>query len=98
MGCARLKTDAKPSRVAFALACLWYHGATSRGLPGRRFGVSFRDALAIPNRLLHDKPVPLANMRSHDRNRVFVCCSNPAALDWKRPYNALPIPGKPNRR
>ncbi len=27
--------------------------------------------------LLHDKPVPLSNMRSHGRNRVFVCCSNP---------------------
>jgi hypothetical protein len=32
----------------------------------------------IPNLLLRDKPVPLANMRSHGRNRVFVCCSNPA--------------------
>jgi hypothetical protein len=32
----------------------------------------------IPNLLLHDKPVPLANMRSHGRNSVFVCCSNPA--------------------
>jgi hypothetical protein len=31
----------------------------------------------IPNLLLHDKPVPLWNMRSHGRNRVFVCCSNP---------------------
>ncbi len=31
----------------------------------------------IPNLLLHDKPVPLSNMRSHGRNRVFVCCSNP---------------------
>jgi hypothetical protein len=31
----------------------------------------------IPNLLLHDNPVPLANMRSHGRNRVFVCCSNP---------------------
>jgi hypothetical protein len=30
----------------------------------------------IPNLLLHDKPVPLANMRSHGRNRVLVCCSN----------------------
>jgi len=32
---------------------------------------------AIPNLLLHDKPVPLSNMRSHGRNRVFVRCSNP---------------------
>jgi hypothetical protein len=31
----------------------------------------------IPNLLLHDKPVPLANMRGHGRNIVFVCCSNP---------------------
>ncbi len=31
---------------------------------------------AIPNLLLHDKPVPLANMRSHGRNSVFVYCSN----------------------
>jgi hypothetical protein len=31
----------------------------------------------IPNWLLHDKPVPLANMRSHGRIRMFVCCSNP---------------------
>ena len=29
----------------------------------------------IPNLLLHDKSVPLANMRSHGRNRVY--CSNP---------------------
>jgi hypothetical protein len=40
----------------------------------------------IPNLLLHDKPVALANMRSHGRNRVFVDCRNPscrhnAALD-----------------
>jgi hypothetical protein len=32
----------------------------------------------IPNLLLHDKPVPLANMRSHGRNHAFVYCSNPA--------------------
>ncbi len=31
----------------------------------------------IPNLLLHDKPVPLSNMRSHGRNRVLVSCSNP---------------------
>jgi hypothetical protein len=31
----------------------------------------------IPNLLLHDKSVPLANMRSLGRNRVFVCCGNP---------------------
>ena len=31
----------------------------------------------IPNLLLHDKPVPLENMRSHGRNRVFVYCNNP---------------------
>jgi uncharacterized protein YbaR (Trm112 family) len=35
------------------------------------------------------KPVPLANMRCHGRNRVFVCCSNPgchrnAELDVSR--------------
>ena len=28
----------------------------------------------IPNLVLHDKPVPLANMRSQGRNRVLVCC------------------------
>jgi hypothetical protein len=28
----------------------------------------------IPNLVLHDKPVPLANMRSQGRNRVFICC------------------------
>jgi hypothetical protein len=31
----------------------------------------------IPNLLLHDKPVPLSNMRSLGRNMVFVYCSNP---------------------
>ena len=31
----------------------------------------------IPNLLLHDKPVPLSNMRSLGRTRVFVYCSNP---------------------
>jgi hypothetical protein len=31
----------------------------------------------IPNLVLHDKPVSLANMRSPGRNRVVVCCSNP---------------------
>jgi hypothetical protein len=31
----------------------------------------------IPNLPLHDKPVSLANMQTHRRNRVFVCCSNP---------------------
>jgi hypothetical protein len=31
----------------------------------------------IPNLLLHDKPVRLANMRSHGRNHVFVVCGNP---------------------
>src|SRR5882672_6772697 len=30
----------------------------------------------IPNLLLHDKPVPLSNMRSHGRTHVFVYCSN----------------------
>jgi hypothetical protein len=40
-----------------------------------------------PNRLLHDKPVPLANMRTHGRRRVFVCCSNPALK-----HGAKPIP------
>jgi hypothetical protein len=29
----------------------------------------------IPNLLLHDKPVLLANMRSHGQNRVFVYLS-----------------------
>jgi hypothetical protein len=28
----------------------------------------------IPDPVLHDKPVPLANMQSQGRNRVFVCC------------------------
>ena len=27
--------------------------------------------------MLYDKPVPLANMRSRGRNRVFVCCGKP---------------------
>ena len=31
----------------------------------------------IPNLLLHDKPVRLANMRSLGRNHVFVNCGNP---------------------
>jgi hypothetical protein len=31
----------------------------------------------IPNLLLHDKPVPLANMRSLGRTHVVVSCSNP---------------------
>jgi hypothetical protein len=39
--------------------------------------------------LLHDKPLPLANMRIHGRNGVFVCCGNPdchlnAELDVSR--------------
>jgi hypothetical protein len=43
----------------------------------------------IPNLLLHDKPVSLANMRSHGRKHVFVVCSNPncyhnAELDVSR--------------
>jgi hypothetical protein len=43
----------------------------------------------ILNLLLHDKPVPLANMRTHGRNHVFVNCSNPgcchnAELDVSR--------------
>jgi hypothetical protein len=33
----------------------------------------------IPNQLLHDKPVPLANMRTHGRRHVFVNCGNPDA-------------------
>jgi hypothetical protein len=46
----------------------------------------------IPNLLLHDKPVPLSNMRSHGRNRVFVCCSNPDCY-----HNAeLDVSGFPN--
>jgi hypothetical protein len=32
-------------------------------------------AWTIPNLVLHDKPV--ANMRTHDRNHVFVNCGNP---------------------
>ena len=40
-GAPRLKTDAKPSWAAFALACLWHHDATSSGLPSRRLGASF---------------------------------------------------------
>src|SRR5258708_26058966 len=31
----------------------------------------------IPNLILHDKPVRLANMRSLGRNHVFVNCGNP---------------------
>jgi hypothetical protein len=31
----------------------------------------------IPNLVLHDKPVRLANMRTHGRNHVFVNCGNP---------------------
>jgi len=27
--------------------------------------------------ILHDKPVPLGNMRSHGRKHVFVVCGNP---------------------
>jgi hypothetical protein len=43
----------------------------------------------ILNLLLHDKPVPLASMRTHGRNHVFVNCSNPgcchnAELDVSR--------------
>jgi hypothetical protein len=32
----------------------------------------------IPNLLLHDKPVPLSNMRSLCRSKVFAYCGNPA--------------------
>jgi hypothetical protein len=44
----------------------------------------------IPNLLLHDKPVPLSNMRSLGRNHVFVVCGNPdcyhnAELEVSRP-------------
>ena len=42
-------------------------------LTGRQCGMPW----TIQNLQLHDKPVPLANMRSLGRNRVFVCCSNP---------------------
>ena len=31
----------------------------------------------IPNLLLHDKPVPLSNMRTLGRTHIVVCCSNP---------------------
>jgi hypothetical protein len=31
----------------------------------------------IPNLVLHDKPVRLANMRSLGRKHVFVVCGNP---------------------
>src|SRR6267142_5158377 len=31
----------------------------------------------IPNLVLHDKPVRLANMRTHGRRHVFVNCGNP---------------------
>jgi hypothetical protein len=34
-------------------------------------------AWTIPNLVLHDKPVRLANMRTHGRNHVFVNCGNP---------------------
>jgi hypothetical protein len=35
------------------------------------------NALDDPKPVLHDKPVPLSNMRGHGRNHVFVYCSNP---------------------
>ena len=43
----------------------------------------------IPNLVLHDKPVRLANMRTHGRKHVFVNCGNPdcyhnAELDVSR--------------
>jgi CHASE2 domain len=38
----------------------------------------------IPNLLLHDKPVPLSNMRSLGRTRVFVYCSNPNCHQFAR--------------
>jgi hypothetical protein len=31
----------------------------------------------IPNLVLHDKPMRLANMRTHGRRHVFVNCGNP---------------------
>ena len=31
----------------------------------------------IPNLVLHDKPVRLANMRTHGRRHLFVNCGNP---------------------
>jgi len=34
-------------------------------------------AWTIPNLVLHDKPVRLANMRTHGRRHVFVNCGNP---------------------
>ncbi len=34
-------------------------------------------AWTIPILVLHDKPVPLANMRCHGRKHVFVVCDNP---------------------
>jgi hypothetical protein len=43
----------------------------------------------IPNLVLHDKPVPLSNMRSYGRRHLFVNCGNPdcyhnAELDLSR--------------
>ena len=44
----------------------------------------------IPNLLLQDKPVSLANRQSHGRKRVSICCSNPG-------YNAeLDVSGLPD--
>jgi len=35
------------------------------------------NAWTIPNLVLHDKPVRLANMRTRGRRHVFVNCGNP---------------------
>jgi hypothetical protein len=47
------------------------------------------DALDDPEPVLHNKPVSLANMRTHGRKHVFVNCGNPdcyhnAELDVSR--------------
>ena len=44
--------------------------------------------------VLHDKPVPLANMRTHGRRHVFVNCGNPDCY-----HNAeLHVSGLPDMR
>ena len=46
----------------------------------------------IPNLILHNKPVSLANMRTHVRKPVFVVCGNPDCH-----HNAeLDVSGFPN--
>ncbi len=50
---------------------LWLVAAL--GIWGEHSGMSW----SIPNLVLHDKSVRLANMRTHGRRHVFVNCGNP---------------------